>query len=70
MWPCIFTLSIKNIGDYASQGSSFLIMMILGGAIIPPIQGIIADILDIHISYFINLISFAYIGFYALLIQN
>ena len=70
MWPCIFTLSIKNIGDYASQGSSFLIMMILGGAIIPPIQGIIADILDIHISYFINLISFAYIGFYALLIRN
>ena len=35
----IFSLSIKNLGKYTSQGSSFLVMMILGGAIIPPIQG-------------------------------
>ena len=38
-WPSIFSLSIKNLGKYTSQGSSFLVMMILGGAIIPPIQG-------------------------------
>jgi len=39
MWPCIFSLSIAGLGKYASQGSAFLIMMILGGAIIPPLQG-------------------------------
>ena len=32
MWPSIFALSIKNLGKYTSQGSSFLVMMILGGA--------------------------------------
>jgi FHS family L-fucose permease-like MFS transporter len=48
MWPCIFSLSIAGLKEYSSQGSSFLIMMILGGAIIPPIQGLIADIWNIH----------------------
>ena len=37
MWPSIFSLSIAGLGKYTSQGSAFLIMMILGGAIIPPI---------------------------------
>ena len=44
MWPCIFSLSITGLGKYTSQGSSFLVMMILGGAIIPPLQGKLADI--------------------------
>ena len=48
MWPAIFSLSIKGLGKYTSQGSSFLVMMILGGAIIPPIQGKLADIIGIH----------------------
>jgi FHS family L-fucose permease-like MFS transporter len=39
MWPAIFSLSIIGLGKYTSQGSAFLIMMILGGGIIPPIQG-------------------------------
>ena len=39
MWPCIFSLSIAGLGKYTTQGSAFLIMMILGGGIIPPIQG-------------------------------
>ncbi len=44
MWPCIFALAIAGLGKYTSQGSAFLIMMILGGAIIPPLQGAICDI--------------------------
>ena len=48
MWPSIFSLSIKGLGKYTSQGSAFLVMMILGGAIIPPIQGKLADIIGIH----------------------
>ena len=66
MWPCIFTLSISGLKQYTSQGSSFLIMMILGGAIIPPIQGKIADIWNIHSSYIITIFCFAYIAFFAI----
>ena len=66
MWPCIFSLSIAGLKQYTSQGSSFLIMMILGGAIIPPIQGKIADIWDIHNSYIITIFCFLYIAFFAL----
>lgn len=64
MWPCIFALGIAGIGKYTGQGSAFLVMMILGGGIIPPLQGKIADIIGIHQSYFIPAICFAYIGFY------
>ena len=46
MWPCIFTLSVAGLGKYTSQGSAFLIMMILGGGIIPPLQGKLADYLQ------------------------
>ena len=65
MWPCIFTLSIAGLGKYTSQGSAFLIMMILGGAIIPPLQGKIADIFTIQSSYWIAVMCFAYLLFYA-----
>ena len=45
MWPSIFSLSIIGLGKYTSQGSAFLVMMILGGGIIPPIQGKLSDII-------------------------
>ncbi len=65
MWPCIFALSVTGLGKFTSQGSAFLIMMILGGAIIPPLQGGIADLFNIHDSYWIAVICFAYLGFFA-----
>ncbi|RZP12288.1 MAG: MFS transporter [Flavobacteriales bacterium] len=65
MWPSIFALSIQDLGKYTSQGSSFLVMMILGGAIIPPLQGKLADIIGIHSSYWIAVICFAYLAFFA-----
>ena len=65
MWPCIFALSIAGLGKYTSQGSAFLIMMILGGAIIPPVQGKLADIFSIQSSYLIAVACFAYLLFYA-----
>ena len=65
MWPSIFSLSIKGLGKYTSQGSAFLVMMILGGAIIPPIQGKLADIIGIHESYMICVLCFAYLAFFA-----
>lgn len=65
MWPCIFALSIAGLGKYTSQGSAFLIMMILGGAIIPPLQGKLADIFSIQSSYIIAILCFVYLLFYA-----
>ena len=70
MWPCIFSLSITGLGKYTSQGSSFLIMMILGGAIIPPLQGKIADIFTIQSSYWIVVLCFAYLILYAFLTKK
>jgi FHS family L-fucose permease-like MFS transporter len=65
MWPSIFALSITGLGKYTSQGSSLLIMMILGGAIIPPLQGGIADFTDIHSSYWVAVLCFGYLTFFA-----
>lgn len=66
MWPSIFALSITGLGKYTSQGSAFLIMMILGGAIIPPVQGILADTSGIHFSYIVPVICFAYLVYFAI----
>ncbi len=66
MWPCIFNLSIAGLGKHTTQGSAFLIMMILGGGIIPPLQGKLADVIGIHNSYWIPVVCFAYLAFFAL----
>ena len=66
MWPCIFSLSITGLGKYTSQGSSFLVMMILGGAIIPPLQGKLSDIFGIITSYWIAVFCFAFLLVYSI----
>lgn len=70
MWPAIFSLSVAGLGKYTSQGSAFLIMMILGGGIIPPIQGKIADVIGIHQSYIIAAVCFAYLAFFAFAVKG
>jgi FHS family L-fucose permease-like MFS transporter len=70
MWPSIFSLSIIGLGKYTSQGSAFLIMMILGGGIIPPIQGKLSDIIGIHQSYIIAVVCFAYLTLFAVLVKG
>ncbi len=79
MWPCIFSLSIAGLGKYTTQGSAFLIMMILGGGIIPPLHGKIADYLQsnssvagsgIHTSYWIAVICFAYLALFAFVVKG
>ncbi len=75
MWPSIFDLAIAGLGKNTGKASSFLIMMILGGGVIPLLQGSICDfdimhpegIMGIswtHFSYVIPLIGFAYLAFY------
>jgi len=70
MWPAIFALGITGLGKYTSQGSAFLVMMILGGGIIPPLQGKISDIIGIHESYFIPVLCFAYLAFYGFAVKG
>lgn len=70
MWPAIFNLSIAGLGKYTTQGSAFLIMMILGGGIIPPIQGKLADVVGIHQSYWVAVICFAYLAFFAFAVKG
>jgi len=79
MWPAIFDLSILGLGKYTPQGSAFLIMMILGGGIIPPIQGKIADYVQskssvvgygIHQSYWVPVICFAYLAFLGFFVRG
>jgi FHS family L-fucose permease-like MFS transporter len=70
MWPSIFSLSVAGLGKYTTQGSAFLIMMILGGGIIPPLQGKLADIIGIHESYWITVLCFAYLILFAVLVKN
>jgi FHS family L-fucose permease-like MFS transporter len=70
MWPCIFSLATQGLGKYTSQGSAFLIMMILGGAFIPALQGKIADMHGINISYWIPVICFLYLAYFAFKTKN
>ncbi|MBP8066504.1 MAG: MFS transporter, partial [Flavobacterium sp.] len=65
-----FSLSIIGLGKYTSQGSAFLVMMILGGGIIPPIQGKLSDIIGIHQSYIIPVLCFAYLLFFAIAVKS
>lgn len=65
MWSNIFTLSIRGLGKYTSQGSSILIMGILGGAILPFVQGLIAKSFGaIHYSFFVPLLGYIYLAYY------
>lgn len=65
MWPAIFSLSLAGLGKYQSQGSAFLVMMILGGAIIPPIQGKLSDFIGIQPSFLVGVLCFSYLAFFA-----
>jgi MFS transporter, FHS family, L-fucose permease len=64
MFPTIFTLGIAGLGPLTGRGSSLLIAAILGGAIIPAAQGLIADRIGIHHAFILPVICYLYIVFY------
>lgn len=66
LWPCIFTVAVAGLGKHTNQGSSLLIMMIMGGGIVSWLQGILADKIGIQFSYIAGVICFAYLAFYAI----
>ncbi len=66
MWSNIFSLAIEGLGALKSQASSLLVMAILGGAVLPPLQGLVADRFGIQISFVVPMLAFAYVAFYGL----
>jgi len=66
MFPSIFTLGVAELGPLTGDGSGIMIMAIVGGAIIPLAQGAIADRIGIHHAFFLPVICYLYILFFAL----
>jgi FHS family L-fucose permease-like MFS transporter len=64
-WSNTFSLALEGTGIYKSQVSSLLVMAILGGAVLPPLQGWIADTThNLQLSFIVPLIAYAYVAFY------
>lgn len=66
MFPTIFTLAIDGLGKHTGQGSGILCTAIVGGAIIPVIQGAFADNIGIHHAFFLPVLCYMYIAFYGI----
>ena len=65
MYPILFTLSIKNLGIYTKTGSSLIIMSIVGGAVIPPVMGLVSDSFDIQKAFIVPVFCYLYLVYYA-----
>lgn len=67
MWSNIFSLAIEGLGPLKSQASSLLVMAILGGALLPPLQGLLADRVNVQFSFVVPAVAFLYVFFYGML---
>jgi MFS transporter, FHS family, L-fucose permease len=65
MFPSIFTMSIEGLGPLTGDGSGVLVAAIVGGAIIPEVQGVIADHIGIHHAFFLPALCYIYIAYFA-----
>lgn len=66
MVPCIFSMSIENLGSYTSRGSAVMVAAVVGGAVIPVLQGLLADHIGIHSSFVLPAFCYVFIAGYAL----
>ncbi|HEY0683730.1 MAG TPA: sugar MFS transporter [Steroidobacter sp.] len=66
MFPTIFTLGVARLGRHTGEGSGVLCMAIVGGALVPVIQGYFADTIGLLSSFFVPALCYAYIVFYGL----
>ncbi len=64
MFPTIFSLALKGLGEHTGQGSGILCAAIVGGAILPVIQGVFADRLGLQLAFFIPVLCYLYIAYY------
>ncbi len=70
MFPTIFSLALHGLGRYTGQGSGILCMAIVGGAIVPFLQGMVADSTGVQTSFFVPAACYAFILFYGLKYAN
>ncbi len=63
-WSNTFSLALEGTGIHKSQVSSLLVMAILGGALLPPLQGFIADHAGLELSFIVPLVAYTYVAFY------
>lgn len=66
MFPCIFSLGLAGLGKHTGQGSGILCMAIVGGALLPLLQGFLADSIGIQKAFFIPVLCYLYILYYGL----
>jgi FHS family L-fucose permease-like MFS transporter len=66
MFPTIFSLAIKGLGQHTSQGSGILCLAIVGGAIVPLLQGVLADTYGVQPAFLLAIACYVYIIFYGL----
>jgi FHS family L-fucose permease-like MFS transporter len=66
MFPTIFALSIRGLGEHTKQGASILVMSIVGGAIMTPLMGLVADHGGMRVGFIIPLLCFVVIAAYGL----
>ena len=64
MFSNVFTLAIRELGEHTAQGSSLLVMMILGGAVVPPLQGLLADNIGVHMAFALPIVCYVYLMWY------
>jgi MFS transporter, FHS family, L-fucose permease len=70
MFPTIFALGIRGLGEHTKLASSLIVMSIVGGAIAPPLMGYIADKTSMRVGFALPLVCFAFIGLYGLIWQK
>lgn len=66
MFPTIFSVAIERLGSLTSKGSGWLCLAIVGGALVPLLQGYIADVVNIQQSFFVPLVCYVFIAWYGL----
>ena len=68
MFPTIFALGIRGLGDYTKLGSSLIVMSIVGGAIAPPFMGHIADAHSMRVGFVVPLVCFVFVALYGFIV--
>jgi FHS family L-fucose permease-like MFS transporter len=67
MFPTIFSLAINGLGEHTSQGSGILCLAIVGGALIPLVQGVLADTIGIQLAFFLPILCYLFIAYYGVI---
>jgi FHS family L-fucose permease-like MFS transporter len=70
MFPTIFALGIRGLGEHTKLASSLIVMSIVGGALAPPFMGRIADLYNMRLGFIVPLVCFVGVGLYGMFWQR